>query len=63
MWRDGRSGKLIDVHVQYEACRIERECLMDAYERVVPVLRRTLGDEDPESRSTEMALRQVGEVE
>lgn len=35
-------NKKLEVHVVFESSRVASECLVEAYERVVPITRRTI---------------------
>jgi hypothetical protein len=39
--------KTIEVHVRFEVSHLAEDCLADAYERLVPILRRTLSPAPP----------------
>ena len=40
--RAPQSRKTIEVHVRFEVSHLAEDCLADAYERLVPILRRAL---------------------
>lgn len=37
-----QARKPVEVHVRFEVSHLAEDCLADAYERLVPILRRTL---------------------
>jgi hypothetical protein len=39
--------KTIEVHVRFEVSHLAEDCLADAYERLVPILRRSLSSAPP----------------
>jgi hypothetical protein len=40
--REPQPRKTLEVHVVFEVSHLAEDCLADAYERVVPILRRSL---------------------
>ncbi len=40
--REPQPRKLLEVHVVFEVSHLAEDCLADAYERLVPILRRRL---------------------
>jgi hypothetical protein len=40
--RAPQARKPVEVHVSFEVSHLAEDCLADAYERLVPILRRTL---------------------
>jgi hypothetical protein len=38
----GKRGRILKVGVRFEPSRIGRDCLSDAYEQIVPIIRRSL---------------------
>ena len=63
MRREGKPGKPSEVRVQFEPNRIERACLAGAYERVVPIIRRSIlcaRSKDGESLRVPMVRRARG---
>ncbi len=55
----------LEVHVQFEPNRIEREHLASAYEQLVPIVRRVLRSgamQKTETKSVEVAEEAVGRV-
>ena len=60
----GRRGKpnLLTVRISFEVTRISRECLADAYDRLVPSTRRHLKPASKLERSKDVApVRREGE--
>ena len=51
--REPQSRKTVEVHVIFEVSHLAEDCLADAYERLVPILRRSL--------SPTPALQSVGQ--
>lgn len=47
--REGRTERVLEVRVLFEISRLARGCLADAYEHVVPIVRRTVRREKMES--------------
>jgi hypothetical protein len=61
--RQGQTKQPMEVHIQFEPSRIERACLANAYERIVPIIRRTVmctGNQDGEIQRHEMVRRTGG---
>lgn len=48
VWRQRKPRRSLVMHVRFEPSRVERECWIDAYERVEPVIRRILRSESSE---------------
>ena len=40
--REQEPIKTVEVHVEFEVSHLAEDCLADAYERLVPILRRSL---------------------
>jgi len=40
--REQEPIKTVEVHVEFEVSHLAQDCLADAYERLVPILRRSL---------------------
>jgi len=45
--REQQPRKPVEVHVVFEISHLAEDCLADAYERLVPILRRTLPPATP----------------
>jgi hypothetical protein len=45
--RAPQARKPVEVHVRFEVSHLAEDCLADAYERLVPILRRTLAPAPP----------------
>ena len=61
--RQGQMKKPMGVRIQFEPSRIERACLVSAYERIVPIIRRTVmctGNQDGEIQRHEDVRRTGG---
>lgn len=43
MGRARKTGRLLEVRARFEPTRLGSEHLADAYERIIPILRRSLG--------------------
>ena len=45
--RAPQARKTVEVHVRFEVSHLAEDCLADAYERLVPILRRSLSPAPP----------------
>jgi hypothetical protein len=45
--REPHPRKTVEVHVVFEVSHLAEDCLADAYERLVPILRRSLSPAPP----------------
>jgi len=45
--REPQPRKTVEVHVIFEVSHLAEDCLADAYERLVPILRRSLSPAPP----------------
>ena len=45
--REPQPRKTLEVHVVFEVSHLAEDCLADAYERLVPILRRSLSPAPP----------------
>ncbi len=55
--REGKKGKVLEVRLLFEPGRLSGECLADAYEYVVPAVRRALKGV---GRTARAAMRRAG---
>jgi hypothetical protein len=59
--REGKKEKVLEVRLLFEPGRLSGECLADAYEHLVPVVRRALNGVDRKAHVvTRAAVRRAG---